>query len=116
METSEALKIIKALADGINPFTGEVIPDDSPYQNPQMVRALFKAVSALESREKSEQRRRYLPKNAGNPWYDEEESKLISEFDSGLSISDIAKKHKRTKGSIRSRLEKLGKIKPIERK
>ena len=111
MEISEALKIIRALADGVNPFTGEVFPDDSPYQHPQMVRALFKAVGVLESREKREKRRGYLPEHAGNPWRGEEEVRLVSEFDSGLSIAEIAKNHKRTKGAIRSRLKKLGKIK-----
>ncbi len=58
-----------------------------------------------------EKRRGYLPEHAGNPWRGEEEVRLLSEFDSGLSIAEIAKNHKRTKGAIRSRLKKLGKIK-----
>jgi len=53
----------------------------------------------------------YLPEHAGNPWRGEEEARLVSEFDSGLSIAEIAENHKRTKGAIRSRLKKLGKIK-----
>jgi len=38
----------------------------------------------------------YLPERAGSPWRN----------------AEIAKNHKRTKGAIRSRLKKLGKIKP----
>ena len=53
----------------------------------------------------------YLPERAGSPWRDDEESRLLSEFDSGLSIAEIAENHKRTEGAIRSRLKKLGKIK-----
>ena len=33
MEDVEALKIIQALADGVNPQTGEIFSADSPYQN-----------------------------------------------------------------------------------
>lgn len=115
MKISETLKIIRALADGINPFTGEIFQDDSPYQNPQMVRALYKAIEALESQEKREQKKKQLPENAGMPWYENEDSQLISEFDSGISLREIARKHKRTFGAIESHLVKLGKIEGYSR-
>ena len=35
MDDGEAVEIIKALADGVDPFTGEVFPPESPYQNVQ---------------------------------------------------------------------------------
>jgi hypothetical protein len=30
MDKSEGIKILKQLADGIDPYTGEVFPEDSP--------------------------------------------------------------------------------------
>ena len=32
MKLEKAISIIKALSDGIDPFTGEQYPQDSPYQ------------------------------------------------------------------------------------
>lgn len=48
--------------------------------------------------------------NIGAKWTTDEEEKLKQEFESGLSISDIARMHKRNSGGIRARLKKLGLI------
>ena len=112
MEISEALQIIHALADGIDPFTGEQFPLESPYQHPQTVRALFKAIDALELQQQRENREKSLPANAGMPWSKAEDTKLIKAFDDGMTIKDLAERHKRTTGAIQSRLLKLGKIEP----
>ena len=59
-----------------------------------------------------EKRRERLPANFGKPWTAEEDSVLAAEFDAGLTLGEIARKHERTQSSIRLRLEKLGKIEP----
>jgi len=41
MEASQAIVILRCLADGVDPYTGEVYPDDSPYQNVEITRALY---------------------------------------------------------------------------
>jgi len=112
MEISRALEIVRALADGTDPYTGEVYPAESPYQNAETVRALFTAIGALESveRRKKRKRRRGLPERAGEPWDDEEDSVLIKRFEEDVGVKEIAVEHKRTEGAIRSRLEKLGKV------
>lgn len=46
--------------------------------------------------------------NYGRPWTDEEEERLINEFQSGLKMTEIAKIHGRTNGSIQARLVKHG--------
>ena len=112
METSEALRIIESLADGVDPFTGEVFPDNSPFQNPQTVRALFIATRALERLEVRQRRERQLPENTGNAWDDEEEEQLCASFDEGMTIGQLAERHRRTEGAIRSRLGRLGKLPP----
>lgn len=58
MEVSNAIQIVQALADGVDPHTGEAFPDNSPYQHPQTVRALFTAVKALEFYRDAQVRRR----------------------------------------------------------
>lgn len=112
MQTSEALRIIQALADGADPNTGEMFPEQSPYQHPQIVRALLAAVKALERQARTEKRNSRLPKSAGKPWDDAEEKQLLQGFDSGTTIAQLARQHERTQGSIRARLERLGKIQP----
>jgi hypothetical protein len=43
----------------------------------------------------------------GKPWSKAEEDKLLLDFESGLSIGELAKNHGRTKGAITSRLARL---------
>ena len=46
--------------------------------------------------------------NVGMRWTDEEDERLIAEFRSGMKVSEIAKAHGRTKGAVRSRLQRHG--------
>jgi hypothetical protein len=50
MDDQHALRILTALANGTDPNTGEIYPPDSPYQSPDVVRALFAATRAIEAR------------------------------------------------------------------
>jgi len=110
VDIAKSLEIILALANGIDPHTGEEFSADSPYQHPQTIRALFVAIQALEQSRKADDRQRQLPDNAGKAWVDEEDHRLVSAFDSGKSTKQLAEEHKRTEGSIRSPLIKHGKI------
>lgn len=112
MNTSEAIRIIDALANGINPTTGELLEEDSLYNNPMVIRALFTSLKALERLDKADKKKRDLPGKAGKAWTEEEEKELTDAFDQGIPISEIADRHARTKGAITSRLVKLGRIEP----
>ena len=48
MEQTQALAVVRSLANGVDPETGEVFPPESAYQRPQVVRALYEAATALE--------------------------------------------------------------------
>lgn len=48
MDRPETLRILQLLADGVDPHSGEVFENSSPYQHPQVVRALFHALKVLE--------------------------------------------------------------------
>ena len=113
MQIHAALPIVQALADGVNPVTGETYPDQSPYAEPRTLRALYSAVDLMQKEIEREKRRERLPANFGKPWTAEEDQAAIGEFDSGLTLAEMARRHLRTQSSIRLRLEKLGKIEPM---
>lgn len=110
MEAVQATPIISLLADGIDPVTGEIYPQNSPYHHPVVIRALHVALKGLDKLEKSERRQKNLPDNAGKPWTEEEEAELLKLFDEGYGISELSRQHGRTQTAIRSRLMKAGKI------
>ena len=113
MEKQAAMHIIQALAQGIDPHTGETFPADSPYQHPETVRALFQAAQALaESSGEQPRSSRGAPENAGKPWSDEEDRMLAAAFDSGQAIAELAERHRRSRVAIQARLVRLGKIEP----
>lgn len=112
MQLDAALPIVRALADGVNPITGEAYPETSPYAEPRTLRALYSAVDLMAREVEREKRRERLPANFGKPWSEGEDRALTAEFDAGAGIPEMARKHLRTQSSIRLRLEKLGKIQP----
>jgi hypothetical protein len=110
MEIVEALKIIRALADGVDPKTTGMLPPDSGYRDPQCVCALHKAAGALEYAQERERFRQMLPQNTGKAWTRKEEQQICDALRQGTNFQAIAKTHKRTVGSIVARLVRLGKI------
>lgn len=112
MELAQAIEIVKALADGLDPKSREPLVNESVYQDPDTARALYTAVSVLEETRRQEERKAQLPPNAGRPWDDTEDKKLCEEFHRGVSFDEIARVHARTRGAIISRLVKLGKVHP----
>ena len=112
MQLDAALPIVRALADGVNPVTGEAYPNESPYAEPRTLRALYTAVDYLQKEVEREKRRERLPANFGKPWTEDEDRQLVVEFDAGMPMHEMGRRHLRTQSSIRLRLEKLGKIEP----
>ncbi len=112
MEIQEALRIMRALADGVNPDTGEVLAADAVYQYPPVVRAFHRAVRALEYVEERERSRNPPPANAGKSWSRAEDELVCEELRRRINFHQIAKTHNRTIGSIIARLVRLGKIGP----
>jgi hypothetical protein len=109
METQEAIKFIRALADGLNPETGQALPEDSVCRTGQAVKALNRAVAALTAQQEREQNR---PTNAGRYWSQAEDAQVCEEVRKGMDFKEIAKTHNRTVPAIVARLVKLGKITP----
>ena len=112
MEKHAALQIIQALAQGIDPHTGETFPTAGPYQHPDTVRALFEAARALAESATERSQPQGARENAGKPWSDEEDQSLAAAFDAGKAISELAMQHRRSRVAIQARLVLLGKLEP----
>lgn len=108
MELHETIKVVRLLSEGVDPTTGEVLPDDHFINRPQVIRALHHAHELLQNPALANNR----PANQGKPWPEAEDAALAEAFERGDQIKDIAAEHKRTTGAIRSRLVKLGLIDP----
>jgi len=112
MDETQALSIVAALADGVNPVTGEVFGPDSPYQSAQVIRALYCLLNAVQNKSRPSRRREQMPRNAGKPWTPEEDKVLLAGFDGGKSMTELADQHERTVVGITARLEKHGRVQP----
>lgn len=105
MDIARAKELVSALADGVDPFTGEVFPRDHICNHPDIIRALHQMLDLIpESKKKTS-----IP-NAGKVWSQEEQDRLVDEFHSGMKLSEMAKEHGRSRGSIETKLARLGLI------
>jgi hypothetical protein len=114
MELQSARQIIDTLAQGIHPITGEAMPEDSPYNAPPVIRALFAVSQALDTAvappPAKVRVRAAPPVNAGKPWSDEDDAMLLAGFDRGDDLKVLADALGRTRFGVEQRLIKLGKI------
>lgn len=114
MELQTARAILDTLAQGIHPVTGEVMPEDSPYNAPPVIRALFAVSQALEGAPAApaarKRERGELPPNTGKPWSAEDDESLRTGFAAGVPTKDLAAALGRTRWAIESRLVKLGEM------
>ena len=108
MEDLQALVILRSLANGVDPESGQLLDSGSAFQRPQTVSALGVAVRALERAEKQERRRSLAPSKANVPWAADEDQQLLKAFDSGMSPRQLAATHQRSPKAVKARLAKLG--------
>ena len=113
MELDRAREIVRALADGLDPLSGQRLPSNSPFRQSDVVSAFHVALEAMD-RKNSPAR---LPiernlQNAGAGWTTEEEQRLRSAFQAGKTIAEIARSHGRGEGGITARLVRLGLLQP----
>ncbi|MBQ8196885.1 MAG: DUF1351 domain-containing protein [Clostridia bacterium] len=113
-------EILSYVASSINPYTGEVITGIDDYLKNKIIEIANKFENALrgvsapsiekKSELKTKQQRDEKFPMAWEKWTEEEESRLVKEFNQGLSVDEIASMHNRKEGGIRARLKKLGLI------
>jgi hypothetical protein len=108
MQEQRARKILQALVEGLDPTTGGELEAGTVLQRAEVLRALLAGVGALDQVSARAQRRALLPGNVGRNWSPDEERALVTGFQAGDSLPDIAAKHGRTLRAIEARLERLG--------
>jgi hypothetical protein len=124
MDIKRSTEILRSLANGADPATGEAYPADSPYNQPEVIRALYACIRYLEQSPKrgpkthgmrqADNLARGRPKNAGLPWTTEMRDDLATAFQSGTSPLELAERFERTRGSILAELQKQGLISEAE--
>ena len=107
MDIERAKELLGYLADGINPVTGEVLPDEDCCNQADVVRALNAVLRELDKRKS---KNKELPENVGKPWTKEDEKILCQMFDAGYTRKELCEHFKRSSGGIAARLVRLGKI------
>ena len=121
MELNVSRDIVKALAQGIHPTTGEVFPPESPYNDPAVIRALFSILEFVKQAKKpklsiEERRRENLhfgrPRNAGLPWTEEDRAMVASQFAAGKTIEELATTLERSRAAIHAELIRQGLVSP----
>ncbi len=108
MEVETAKKLLTVLANGINPITGEVLPETDSCNQVEIVRALYTVTEEIDKNIRGLGRPK--PENTGKRWTDAEDEELVKEHRGGAKISELARIHKRTRNSITARLIRLGEI------
>ena len=91
MQVEQVVSILDSLVAGASP---QVIASGDVQE------AISTAAALLKAR----------PAAAGARWTDEEDARLVREFDGGVALPEIARQHQRSRAAITLRLVKLGKI------
>ncbi len=126
MDIDSSIKTLETLANGVDPITGEGLPKTSPYNHPDVIRAIFSVIDAVKNPPKkakpvkktvqekqTENIECGLPVNAGLPWSDDERSELHRDFAADMSIQDLAVKYGRSQGAISVELKKQGLVEEL---
>jgi len=112
MLDESTLAIVRALARGIDPATGETLPVTHPCQQPATIRALGAALTELETGAAAARllRQAAIGAKAGTPWDPADDEALARAFDRGEPLPKLAHDLQRSRGAIEARLVRLGKI------
>ena len=113
--------LLKRLAKGVHPVTGQALPVNSVVHEPVIIRALYsiadeigdvdirKAKKSISER-RAENIEKGKPANAHLPWSDDAFNALATEFEAGRNISELADSFERSRLAIAIQLEKAGLI------
>jgi len=109
MELTQTRYIVKTLAQGVHPSTGEVFPPESPYNDPEVIRALFSILEIVKQsktpRKSIEERRQQnlelgRPGNTGLPWTEDDRATVKSGFLDGMTVDKLAANLERSSAAI----------------
>ena len=106
MTIQEARRVLAQLHDGVHPVTGECLPDDGVWNEPDVLRALHKAIIVLGGAQDDMDP---PPKpSAKRPWCDSEIAQIKHMFWEGMSLERMARILQRRKRGVERELVRLG--------
>lgn len=116
MNNERAIEILEMLLNGVDPVTGEILPEKGPHAEPDVIRALYKGIQALSREAKQEKEEGMCsetdttpPKaNAHRPWKKEDDEQLMEMFNNQVPIEDMCTALQRRPRGINNRLIFLG--------
>lgn len=115
MNTAQARRILEQLLEGVHPLTGEILPADHVCAEPEIIRALHKAIQALDQAsppppQEQQAKETQKSKSSGSrtrtkaPWTEKEDQYLREQWQAGQPVEEIAKQVKRNTRTVSCRL------------
>lgn len=111
MTNEAAQEILKIMAKGIDPITGEILPDDHLCNYPEVARALCLAIQSLSTDSPINAlpvNKKNGKLNAGRPWTKEDLLQLEQLYHAGASMDTICQQLQRRERGVQKQLEYLG--------
>lgn len=123
MEKQEAQSILLAMLNGIDPVTGEILPEDHFLNAPDVQEALLRGIQALRPQGKTTGNiplplmegnandSRWIRKNgklnAGRPWTEEDHQMLKSLMTQNVPVEEIARRMTRRVRGVMKEMQRL---------
>lgn len=113
MNAKDAYTLLETLMDGVNPITGELLPEDHVCHEPAVLRALHKALVALRDSDDMPVDDTALVNqngtlNAGRPWTQKDLDWLKQLHEAGASMEEMCHLLQRRTRGIERQLVYLG--------
>lgn len=113
MNVKDTCTVLETLLDGVNPVTGELLPEDHVCQEPVVLRALHKALVALRSgdampADDGVRVNRNGRLDAGRPWTQGDLDRLKQLHVAGTSMEEMCHLLQRRRRGIERQLAYLG--------
>ena len=110
MTNEQARNILGIIMQGIDPVTGEILPEDHFCNQPDVMRALHLAIVALTDRQELDQTESPKKLSAGRPWTDDDLMVLKKLYMAGTSMEEICRALERRERGVNRQLVYLGLI------
>ena len=105
MTAERATEILRCMANGVDPITGEILEEGHLCNSPEVVRALCAAIHAMtkaDGADTSYPVRKNGKLNAGRPWTDDDLDALKRMHRDGASMDSICMiLHRRERGVLK---------------
>ncbi|MEL5300133.1 hypothetical protein PTR52_22870 [Serratia nevei] len=111
--------LLRALANGVNPDTGELLRPASAACAPEAIRLLFALANEFDGEAELQKKARLTPEenlaegrpaNAYFPWPEEEKLRLRESHAAGATLEALSDEFERSTWSIAVQLQKMGLI------